>query len=260
MNVSRLVFLAGLCLGSLAAEASTEGACAGEGCLGKAASGSILLQKVSAEATDFGIVEEGSAEDAANAVKEAGETALKPHWPCDNMPDWMVKWIVGHTKKEIEKVDGRVKKCMRRRSYVLGLIKKKLEHYKKCIGKYGSFVENSVSEMAEDGADLPEELDQPHHLINSVSEMFEDMPEQLYQLGELIDSESLESEAEDEVQRPGELMIPCDKIKKENSEMVIRAVKVIIGKISKKIDECKEKEKKKRDDLEKKLEHYEECL
>merc|ERR1712066_1035581 len=98
--------------------------------------------------------------------------------PCDKIKKKTAKRIVGRIKARIKKISEKLcdtKRCEKRKARALPRLKKILAHFEKCVGKYGLFVENSVSETAEDSADTPEELEQ----LSVLKELFKSVDEEL---------------------------------------------------------------------------------
>jgi len=163
MKVSAFVFMTGLCLGPVAAEMSTQDVCVAGDCDPKVAGGRSLLQKLSTDTKESGFAEDGISDAAVDVDmerKEADNTtgALKLP-PCSRIPKHVAKGIVKHMKEVIASIPAFVKKCQGHVQESIGSLKGTIAFLEKCFGKYGSFVEDSVSEMAEDDADEPETLD-----------------------------------------------------------------------------------------------------
>jgi len=242
---------------------STEDACVAENCAAKAASGSGLMQKVLTETRESGFAEDDIADaavdvDTADNDKQRGPKPLKF---CDKWPKKKVQRKVDSIKKRIP---GFEKKCEGRVAARIERLKKAIEHFEKCIGKYGSFVEDRVSEMAEDGADEPETLDK---LVETGAEEFEFLEDldEAEEDAETEDAETEDAETEDaeiedvdeseliDADKPKPLPT-CDKISKGTAEKIIAGLKKKLPSISKEM--CK----KKKDFLNKTLEHYTKCL
>jgi len=255
------VFLTGLCLGALAEDLGKERVCAEAGC---AATGDMLLQKAPAESGELDPLGEDDAYDEAGDVDELIDFLDKPDGrkpgkgrggkpkpmpPCDAMKKKTVQRKVAGIKKAIDRGLARSKKCYGRMNMTIMKFKTVVKHLKSCLApKYGSFVEEGVSEGPEDTDDEPEELDE-----------LEELHEQL----ELDEQEEPNELIDTDVEKPrgkkdGTKGLPaCDKIGEKRAKLGIVKLGMKIKRIEAAMDNCKPK---RLDSLKKMLGHYMKCL